>query len=525
MDHEAARSPMMGQGGERPRGALRSGFTLVELLVVIVIIGIILTFILIAAQDARRRAEEAATQSLIVKLEGGINDRLDALLQTRPDYNLAHDYVADVWTNDPATGTPTRLFQHTRAQVIAWYDFIKSEVPDVFFVQNTTGPYPLNFAADPFPGTPIDRNGTLGNYMLPLGNGVANAPPNSYGAGNVAQPMGTGIFGASYFAAAGIYKNLGYLPQGYDGIDNDGNGYIDDWAEGTQGNQAVINQVQFNLGNHKHHTARAEMLYAMLVEGVGPLGSVFSRDDFTDAQVKDTDSDGLPEFVDAWGNPLQFFRWPLLFSTDTQRGQVIDHYDFTTMPPTPEPIEWFNPPYKSVFEARETAPLDPNNLLVSPAWWFGGSGLQGANTNSPFATLPGPAGTVGGSGGVIAFEYFFHRLTEPFQHTGNFAFYWDRGNNFPYRRAFFSKPLILSSGPDGQPGVFLFPDAVPPTQGSQLLMIENNAIPFDPALFSGETIPAGTTVLPNSTSWSLRDAGKDDITNQNRQTTGGVGGS
>jgi hypothetical protein len=56
-------------------------------------------------------------------------------------------------------------------------------------------------------------------------------------------------------------------------------------------------------------------------------------------------------------------------------------------------------------------------------------------------------------------------------------------------------------------------------------MIENNAIPFDPALFSGETIPAGTTVLPNSTSWSLRDAGKDDITNQNRQTTGGVGGS
>ena len=45
--------------------------------------------------------------------------------------------------------------------------------------------------------------------------------------------MGTGIFGASYFAAAGIYKNLGYLPAGYDGIDNDGNGLIDEWAEGV----------------------------------------------------------------------------------------------------------------------------------------------------------------------------------------------------------------------------------------------------------------------------------------------------
>ncbi len=27
-------------------------------------------------------------------------------------------------------------------------------------------------------------------------------------------PAGTGIYGASYAAAAGIYKNLGYLPHG-----------------------------------------------------------------------------------------------------------------------------------------------------------------------------------------------------------------------------------------------------------------------------------------------------------------------
>jgi hypothetical protein len=26
--------------------------------------------------------------------------------------------------------------------------------------------------------------------------------------------------------------------------------------------------------------------------------------------VKDTDNDGLPEFIDAWGNPLRFYRWP-----------------------------------------------------------------------------------------------------------------------------------------------------------------------------------------------------------------------
>ncbi len=178
--------------------------------------------------------------------------------------------------------------------------------------------------------------------MLPLGNSVAGPLLRvpDYGAGNLANTVGTGIYGASYFAAAGIYKNLGYLPAGYDGVDNNGNGAIDEWAEGindppnyTTANATALAQVQANLAAHQHHTARAETLYAILVEGVGPLGSVFSRDDFTDKEVKDTDGDGLPEFVDAWGQPLQFFRWPLLYHTDSQKGQVIVD-DVTTGLPT-----------------------------------------------------------------------------------------------------------------------------------------------------------------------------------------------
>ena len=48
-------------------------------------------------------------------------------------------------------------------------------------------------------------------------------PDGDPGDGN-SNPAGTGIYGASYPVAAGIYKNLGYLPQGYDGVDNDGDG-------------------------------------------------------------------------------------------------------------------------------------------------------------------------------------------------------------------------------------------------------------------------------------------------------------
>ena len=211
--------------------------------------------------------------------------------------------------------------------------------------------------------------------MLPLGNAVDGVPAIRLRRWQHSQPVGTGIYGASYFAAAGIYKNLGYLPTGYDGIDNDGNGLIDDWAEGVghppsfNADSQVVATVQANLNAHQHNTARSETLYAILVEGVGPLGSVFSRDDFSDREVKDTDGDGLPEFVDAWGQPLQFFRWPLLYHTDTQRGQVIDYWDYTQTPPVASAVELFNPPYRSVFEAREQDPLDPNQQLMAPAWW------------------------------------------------------------------------------------------------------------------------------------------------------------
>ena len=169
-------------------------------------------------------------------------------------------------------------------------------------------------------------------------------------------------------------------------------------------------------------TPRSETLYAILVGGVGPLGSVFSRDDFSDREVKDTDGDGLPEFVDAWGQPLQFFRWPLLYHTDTQRGQVID-YGTNAAPPVASAIELFNPPYRSVFEDREQDPLDPNQQLMAPAWW------SSTQNRTRIGFTAGTAASVGGSGGVLAFEYFFHRLTEPFQNTGGHTqFYWDRAS-------------------------------------------------------------------------------------------------
>jgi len=574
------------------RPGKRRGFTLTELLVVITIIGIILVFLLNAAMDGVRRAEERATQSLITKLEGGLNERLDALMQNQPTPNYAHGYLAGVFPGLAAplnfeadnlplmlpsallpSGLPNPKCNTTqRAQVIATFDYIKAELPDVFFVDpkflTTPGSvsYPINFTGLPFHPPNYVELTTLGGYMLPLGHMIQgprnNLPststnpypwPTGYGDSHYdtntnylvsTHPelgiTGSGIYGASYTAAAGLYKNLGYAPIGYDMIDNDGNGLVDDWAEATSnGNSA---QITANIKAHTHITARAEMLYAILVEGAGPLGSVFNRDDFTDKEVKDTDGDGLPEFVDAWGQPLQFFRWPLLYHSDIQRGQAIVSASSA-----------FNlvAPYatRTTLEQREQDPLDTNQQLVAPGWFSTSAGALAANSASPFALAPAtpelvvPAGV---SPAAQFFGTFFHRLTEPLT-LGAYGVDWDRSGT-SYRRAFFTKFLVLSGGPDQAPGVFLHSDAVLNSFATadiasvHLIANENNAMPFgwtqgtttpDVDFISNATIPSGLSTINYNvlnipsypTTYEVMQAAQDDITNQSLQATGGIGGS
>lgn len=61
---------------------------------------------------------------------------------------------------------------------------------------------------------------------------------------------------------------------------------------------------------HTPVTESSELLYFALTRmdmfGVPSTGT----DAFLTQEVADTDNDGLPEFVDGWGNPLRFYRWP-----------------------------------------------------------------------------------------------------------------------------------------------------------------------------------------------------------------------
>jgi hypothetical protein len=448
---------------------------LLELLIVMVIIGVLIGFILVVATDGVRSASIRATQALITKLNDAVADRMAALMMTRVDATPSHERMGAI-----DNGSGTLIYSVQRAQVIALYDYLRAEMPDVFIVQAInlgTTDYPLNFAAPPFPA-----NGA--------GNLAFRLPLDSFNSTPV-----TGMYGASFTAAGALTKLLGYVPQGYNGVDDNKDGLIDDWTEGTTvlnadgstntaATTALQNALLAKLAKHQHATARSEMLYALLVEGQGPLGSAFNADDFTSAEVQDTDGDGLPEFVDPWGQPLRFYRWPILYSDDSQVG--VGAY--------------------SVFQARDQDNLDPNQTLVAPAWWS-----STPNSGTPYEGI-GPYAPVGMSARATAFTTYFHTLVDPnWSATAVTGTLWDRGTpgvNTPDvtgRRAYKSRFLIISAGPDKVLGVSEQPGP-------------DSAINFFSLVAEGFAAPQTTD--PAGVDASLNPA-LDDISNHTLQAPGG----
>ncbi|SIN70544.1 prepilin-type N-terminal cleavage/methylation domain-containing protein [Singulisphaera sp. GP187] len=507
----------------------RRGFTLIELLIVMVIIGILIAFILKAAMGGVRRAEEKATIALIAKLEQAFTDRVDALTTYRADPTPFHYALASLYNgtslNPDGSLKPIQSVQ--RAQAIAQFDYVRAQLPDVFVVQNANpsttaaGDYPFNFAG-----------------------ATATVP---IGADNAGNGTVTGVYGAAFEIAGGLYKQLGYHPKGYDGNDNNGDGSVDDALEGIgslpAAEQAVVLQ---RLAKHTHKTARSEMLYAILVEGGGVYGSSFDKDDFTSKEVQDTDGDGLMEFVDAWGEPLQFYRWPILYRSDSQKGYP------DTAKLTLDAAAGLKPgPYSSAYESREQNPIDPNQTLVAPAWW-------GSSFNTAVPAVVGVnAGSL--SGQAITFmNNFGPCLVDPTALNAgapSSATFWDRstvasptatGPIYP-RRAFYSRFLILSGGPDKMPGVaqlgvnyagiddrstIEIPGGTTGTRDTSgaavspgavinlLIESQGGKVDLNRADQFGKLSTFGTNGR-NDTNSQLEYYSQDDITSQNLQGTGG----
>ncbi len=79
-----------------------------------------------------------------------------------------------------------------------------------------------------------------------------------------------------------------------------------------------VNVVESNQG--------AECLYMIVMNATGDGEA---RTLFTDQDIGDTDGDGAPEFLDGWGRPIQFIRWPAGFvgESDFMTGDGASDHD------------------------------------------------------------------------------------------------------------------------------------------------------------------------------------------------------
>ncbi len=86
----------------------------------------------------------------------------------------------------------------------------------------------------------------------------------------------------------------------------------------------------FIPARHNPETESAEILYLMFSESSVYGVTTADAGDFSANELADTDNDGLLEFVDAWGNPLRFYRWPTrLINPETG---IVDPADPTVNP-------------------------------------------------------------------------------------------------------------------------------------------------------------------------------------------------
>jgi hypothetical protein len=75
---------------------------------------------------------------------------------------------------------------------------------------------------------------------------------------------------------------------------------------------AMSGKVDSADGKYKNESA--ELLY-LIIANLNPE----ALSNFASGEIGDTDGDGLPEFIDGWGNPIKFLRWaPGLYDSEIQ---------------------------------------------------------------------------------------------------------------------------------------------------------------------------------------------------------------
>jgi prepilin-type N-terminal cleavage/methylation domain-containing protein len=246
----------------------------------------------------------------------------------------------------------------------------------------------------------------------------------------------------------------------------------------TPSDTDIQNRVISNWANHRSETESAALLhFALLASDSYGVGAV-DGDRFTDKEVADTDGDGLPEFIDAWGNPLRFYRWPTRLIDITAPSPFV--------PVLGNPADSTDT-RQIVGQERELA-----NLLFK--------GLSPPPLPLPNGVLPRDLLLTDPDDAVGRLYSELERLDG---NDGRPLFATEYNESKYHTPETYHTPLIVSAGSDGVLG-----------------LREPNDTDFSNGIFGNLAQLAGTTVLSPTPSVDVRDQLTDNITNRNRRAGG-----
>ena len=317
----------------------RPSFTLVELLTVIAIIGIMVGMVLFSLAGAQQDAPTARTRSTINKLN-------DVILQEweKFRYRSVRIDIPAEWRRpnvNPASGLvgqpPLSPRESARLRLIVLRDTMRMEMPDrltdILYpptlyctVGNTSNnsPAPGNRADDiPFTVTSRAVPGKLNNYRRKFN----------------LQPF------ASPFVSTTVLPNTQILR-----------------PENPPTDSPRVPPLPLSFVRERNQSA--ELLYQIVAAANYQSGSALEL--FRPTEIGDTDGDFMPEFIDAWGTPISWIRWPAGFGR-TLDGRAPDSgsqlNDITVADPMdPLRADWRH----STLAGRQPPAFDPKPWLLIP---------------------------------------------------------------------------------------------------------------------------------------------------------------
>lgn len=134
--------------GGRHGAVPRRGFTLVELMIVIAIIALLFSVIVVAAMRALGTAKVTATRATIVKVQGLLQQRLDAVLRKDPEKTLVDTLaVPGRFPNRKQAEVIARKFTFRQAFPQTWTE-ITTYYPNLLILSNETAPMTTTPAAE-----------------------------------------------------------------------------------------------------------------------------------------------------------------------------------------------------------------------------------------------------------------------------------------------------------------------------------------------------------------------------------------